>query len=1312
MSDPVLTPEILARAIKDKRWTALTRTGVDLATIATWDGKLARNTRILVPCDVQAFVVPATGGESTVPIQGRHGDPAPFAAGAPRPAGVHLHWAMPDALLRGTQEAVSEGGRTTSRLRFPDLPDRWVVVRALMPTGKSAALLRGWVIDARARTVTPLATFNGIPIAGSDATKLDPLNAVHGGSPLWTASYQASAGRFGFHDPLDDLPGPGSAAAPTGLAGDQAAYIVAGWWNDLGQDPLAQSVGADRLEARVAQLGWLLTHDDRLQREADPQLKRVQSKMKLKSAEEMPAVHATSADGHGVSALGEVEIKAALPVVQAAGVALAPALPRYATMVHGAVLGVPVGVAPPAGVDDRPPSSDLAVALGFDLDDLVAAFGKSAFGSTGANRRALERLSAAFTADLLDRLGSADGIADLDEREHGDQFTSLPGTPLPGAKPDRLRAEDTIATGPHDVGRKGRAAARAERPTKKHAGGKAPSDSATLRWKRDVDLVEKSKSPKGGSGSSKADPARSGPIGDNAANAKAGRAARTLGVREVTRPAPRFFRPQPPMVAIRGAHPNHRHHGDGLFDDEGLLRCRYPAECVPGWDGVVSGEVVVPSLGSGAVPEEVLALVREAVILNPYSIAWLAAAGAAKNNPAAGTVFQTRLTGEMVRLYGTNGLYDGSSHLAVTEPHAAASAWATVSQSQQITDRALAGVLADFSILPGTPPSPVAITTWRQPWVPLWVEWRVTLQGSPRVEGWTLGDLDLLPPVQLGDGETLTTFTFVGRNPIGQGLSTALQKAIARQLDAEARRDGTGNALITDRDQSVLQRLGDFLGPLDLVSASMDGIREQLLGLSYVGCAEYTTPGPNAPARPVASGLPAPLFGGTLRLDEARLVDAFGRTLSIPVDTLATTTDLELANMPNGIRMRPRILHEARWLFRLVDPALPAGADPATAGEAFVDQLAPELAVNPVVGFLLPDHIDEALEVFAADGKPLGQLGHDAVTGAVGWEPAPGRPLPPDAGPLADLAAHERLAGELAAGLIRADVASRSGGEDTRESALSALLRAIDSTLWSIDTFAAVGSPTVAGLIGRPVAVVRATVRLDAPDDLGDVVVTAEGGADARAAAFAGLAEQRFPFQLGTLHRSDDSLLGFFVDDDYEHFHIVDKVVASAALASGRHRGHLGLLGEGATPTVEPLDHPYIVADDMLWIRPGQTTRLTLLMLPAGKVHLTSGIVPRKALALCDDWVTPGLARLMPSVRVGPLVVDPSEIRLPLVNILGDKQTFTRRTGPLTWRDDPIVAATQTALLPRLPHEVQEGWIRVIPEDPSQDPSDGSGSDS
>jgi len=53
---------------------------------------------------------------------------------------------------------------------------------------------------------------------------------------------------------------------------------------------------------------------------------------------------------------------------------------------------------------------------------------------------------------------------------------------------------------------------------------------------------------------------------------------------------------------------------------------------------------------------------------------------------------------------------------------------------------------------------------------------------------------------------------------------------------------------------------------------------------------------------------------------------------------------------------------------------------------------------------------------------------------------------------------------------------------------------------------------------------------------------------------------------------------------------------------------------------------------------------------------------------LAADWVTPGLQAMVPSVRVGPVLVDPAEIRLPKVASLGKDQLFTRRTGPLTWR--------------------------------------------
>ena len=95
------------------RWRKL---DVDVATLGTWDRRLPRDKRILVPVDVQAWSCPPADAEATRADRRRRADdPAPFAAGPPRPAGVHLHWAMPDALLRGTHVEGGAGAHAAAR---------------------------------------------------------------------------------------------------------------------------------------------------------------------------------------------------------------------------------------------------------------------------------------------------------------------------------------------------------------------------------------------------------------------------------------------------------------------------------------------------------------------------------------------------------------------------------------------------------------------------------------------------------------------------------------------------------------------------------------------------------------------------------------------------------------------------------------------------------------------------------------------------------------------------------------------------------------------------------------------------------------------------------------------------------------------------------------------------------------------------------------------------------------------------------------------------------------------------------------------
>ena len=164
MSPPPIDDETVRKLVTEPRWKTLVRVEEPLVSIANWDRLLMRQPRVLVPIDVQALYVPEGSGETFVRLpfamttpDGKDPEPMPepFADGVKRPAGVHLHWAMPDSLLDGTLSERDRGAE--NRLSLPPLPDRWVVLRLAVPREATRAAVRGWVIEADRTAVTPLA---------------------------------------------------------------------------------------------------------------------------------------------------------------------------------------------------------------------------------------------------------------------------------------------------------------------------------------------------------------------------------------------------------------------------------------------------------------------------------------------------------------------------------------------------------------------------------------------------------------------------------------------------------------------------------------------------------------------------------------------------------------------------------------------------------------------------------------------------------------------------------------------------------------------------------------------------------------------------------------------------------------------------------------------------------------------------------------------------------------------------------------------------------------------------------------------------
>ncbi len=1268
------SPEQVRQAALSARWAALAQTGGIAADLEHFDRFLIREPRLLVPVDVQALVVRAGVNDTDpmvrLPFRDGQTDPPPLDvtdSGTPRPPGVHLLWTVPVALGRGTlvPDPAAPDDKTRQRLALPVLPDRWAVLRLAVPAGARDPLATGWVIEADAGTVTPLAAWpGGTAQAVAPPIPLAQLN-LHAGGPAWTSSYDAAQGRCSFYDDLADL-------ADVKVEGDAVTYLVTGWWATTANDPL-DGVGTDvGYRQRLADLGWndpdhpspdaeqRAVADDRYrvaQTFGLPATQRYTQPLLLDAGKAAPTVAFGKVAGTEI-----LQTATSGFVREAVSAALLPPAPTRSTLVHGRLHGVPLLA--PLAPDSAPATEAMRVVLGATTPDVAAAVTVAGAGMGAADqdaRRSAERLLAAFASGLLIRIDQADTWADIDEYEHAHAFASLPGgtegidrfVDKPGA--------------PADPG----AAFRPGAPPASSAKKAVAAPTATVLWS----AVER---PSLLANARESVVSRGLAGFDGRLNTPPPPAPAT--VREVPRPAPPYRQPTPPVLAVTGG--GRTRSVAEREEADGRLMCRLSDQFSRGHAGLLPSQDLLASLGTSALPDEVLDLAREALAEDPYLSGW-------RTRRAQPAGLDPGLVG--IRFQAEAAL----SHAYYTADDQRISSYVNTGVSSAAERQKATEALLRLSLSDGVWSHPEGVTMWGQPWRPLFLDWQVTLQLGP-LDGWTLTGIDL-DPAAIATPDTLTV---QGRSSLVTGVAATVAAGIDRWLTEERQRDLGGHGLADPQTESALAALRNTLAGTDMMSAALDGLREQLLGLAYDrGLLHRDADAADDGTRQsLVDAVPRLLEAGRITLTAARLVDAFGRYVKLPVDELIVPARLAEADH-RDLLARPRITAPARWRFDLVD-ATSTSTDAALAG---IDQADLSRQISPIAGFLLPDHMDESLEVFAADGRPLGELLHDSYSDAVTWEIAPGRTdVAPAAGPTDDPDPTHHLVGWVAAGVVAADAADRQGTPNRREdeSSLSALLRAIDTTLWTVDPFGSLGTEHIAGLVGRPIAVVAARLSLDIKPDLDGHVYADPSLREARQAAFDAMAAQVFEVRLGEVTRSDDGLLGYFVDDDYSRFHVVDRAIAENALPSGRGRGVLD--PDNPDPLQpQPITHTYIDTDGVLRIRPGQTVRLTLLMHPGGKVHLTSGVLPRVDKALARDWVHPGLSKLAPSLRCGPLLIDADKVRLPKVASFPADQLFTHRDTPTSWKDDPILAATQSALLPDTAPAIQEGWVRIDPNPPT-----------
>jgi hypothetical protein len=1262
--------------------------GITAQTAATWATMVPRTPRVIVPVGLQVLMVRQGAGvqwadcgmrvPTTDPgtvVEASTMMPAPFSQlTTPRLNGAYLLWSLPDALTAGTV--------TDSTGDFPAIPDRWLVLR-ICPS-KTNRLMRsavGWVLQSGDPVPQQfdLATWTepGVP-----PNVKKPLTAMGHGEAAWAAIFDNVKQRLGFFDSLSDCPeGP-------------IAYLVCGWYSDGSLDPLGDPDihSLADFNAAMQQLQWSVPDN--------------QFHEAVAASTEFTV--AAEAIGLTQQLTASAQAQANLPfdthTYQKPAPGSTPAGPPYVTdgswwpqasIYSGSCLGIGwPGVGWPGNdqgllsqeVGGVPPAKQINVAIGGTLAEALAVLvGKA----TGQAQEA--RILEAFQLGMLPELDQADGRARLDALLRASAFASMsagtvddrvwqaasgppvappanPATPAPGIfsrnlTPNRrVLAKNTANTNLQKT------TAAPLNPHKVVA--KASLQEANLAIGGIEQII-------GSVNPTPSEPSTPGQWVD------------------VERALPRYFYPTDPVVLLQDAGRSFQYGNDGRYAADGTLICRLSGCCLHSYarpEGDIFLPAIVPSqvldngVTNGSVPPECNDLLGEAAILDPGS----AGAMVDASSPPS-TTFTAALRTQAISYV----MADQTAIHALRDPR--------VDHSAVLAHSGFQGVI----------PSPVSIGLPTNPWSPVYLEWQIAFTPSATpMQDWQLGETDFNESAPIMPPAGAKPLHFQGRCPVNDtagGSAAAAVRATISQIQSAV---GTGQlppsgieqfgsqlveTLLTtvlgfqapaqnspDADSAQLEDIATTLESMDILGATFNQFQLALRG-------GYYPDGQSAP--PAGSPMPSPFFimrAGFLQVLRLRLVDGFGQFVDLAGTTATQAADpnqLLLADtlqVPQAgvIGLPPRFTAPARIWFRFKDAA--GSIDPVT-GEVNDASLTTDQApgLSPVCGYLMPNHLDGSLEFFGADASNLGEIGV-ADDNSIIWEDAPGTPSTLGTSP--SLAIPDPHLGAFGDALVRWGTAD-AGVPNQQDNALQALLRVVDSTLWSVDPFGHTGDEHMALLVGHPVVVMRASLRLDLqePVDPNDALL------------------MQVPVRLGALAHWQDGLLGYFVNDDYSTLYCSDAAAAGLARDFGPGRGFLqqvNLVPEyyaGFAAAALPVTHPYINTSGVMWVHPGQEVKLTLLMEPLTVVHATSGIVPRKEIGMRREWVTLALAQLAPTFRFGPVLVDPQKVRMPIASELNGTWTWSHRQDIITWASDAVTNATQDATLAPDPPVGSEGWLRLGP---------------
>lgn len=1250
----------------------------------------------LIPMDVAARVVDAP---RNVP---RLTD-APFAATGVLEKGIHVHWALPDAFTRATT------GRDHPP-RFRGVPDLWLVVRFNPLRGTARRTYRSWIVDSIAETVTPLADWTP-PDSQSGAqihTAPGVIKRVLRGWGEWdaaapfdaltTAYYPECRRRMGFHDDLSDL-----GNVTTG----RVSYAVVGWYSQIDFDPYyhegfqrrdkvghrddlrVNGIVATRVSKALVQadLQWNAT----VERKPGPQI-AAGERATLKAATRVQAASFKARASSVDSLVAAMPISAA--VQQHAIVdALAPDVVKTYTVCHGSVMDVPLRETSLTGFSAI--QSDKV----FLYPNVQRAMAEVAVNTQQEQEKDWLDM---MLGNLGQQSGSLAGVVDLAGAQHARTFQSVPGRSTWYARleihPKLLAAVQSFSLTDLTMG------------SSVMSSGHWPM----LQARSSLVHVAKGKRAKPIPPSNLNEPPPAPPAGFSddqivawivelrakfaAARQQAAAAGTPLDARLIrVQDHRRNAQPTPQGRSVDGSGPDQA----GWWIDMGvdtapidIVNDPLHATLAELRRSVAGAKVHMPDAGNlfevpgprwyrpwaphlvvfgarrsyrhGAdgrfradghlltrvAGEAMIGLrVGAAMVLGKDLVTSTAPFNAPGIPPVVGELIQEHLLadGQNGPVMSANARMQPSGANLRPSPAqmtaASRSLWLTRGKLLNADQQQTIGKVATI----GRPSSPAGLQAWRDWYGPLFLDTEYTHRRKRFNDAWQLPPehvetVDRVPEV-LPDREQMITER--------QVATVSVVKVLKQTLVTELTIDPYGKPIPKKPAPNGVD--AQTFDQMDVISAPLAHLDEALFA---AGERER---------------------GGFVHMNKIRLFDTFGTPANW------SSTSASLAPLPDWATALPaRLDCWGRLNFRLQSAADPtADATPLT---------------PPVCGILLPDFVDQSLEVYDATGQAIGQLTADdpirdnpgaARTLAVAFTLLPwvASTLPPGADPT--LAITNPTLRRFVQALIAQPLSVPAGALGWHETGFTAMLRVFDTVRSTLDP-AVKPTDTRVRLLGEPILVMNTRLSFEASNQSAhDLKWNPQSLPEPPALPV-------LHVRVGDVTRPDDGVLGCFLmgaTPAQDRFAPVSLEASAQAVLNQ-------MIFKGGVMKIEPVTHPFIAGQVAEFDLPANAPFDTVLVADArGSLYATCGVLPRKTIIVPKDFVDPAVKRLEPTFSVGPLLgfdVQGTLVPvLPAPKIEGMEAEFVH-DDDTAYPELPVPPVIPVAELPPKRVRLTEGWVRMF----------------